>query len=344
MLLRPAYWAGLIAITALVSHAPPASADFPLHRLWSVADDTLAVAFGTIADAAVGGDGVVYLLDSQNMCVRRISLAGVELPALGGRGEGPGEFTYPLAVTTRKGGGTGRLLLTTLTTSRAPEVRAADEAVDHGSSVFAMGPGNDAPVALFSDVAELCGTTTVRINDAGWLDRCWDVDWTGRIIYADPAGGYRVVIGHPADGESISLDLPEADTDAEGLRHLAAMAGRDPESLSRIAAVYWIGEDRFIVKPMAAIAAPTRSRTGTYELFDTRGNSYGRDELRCDYEAGHDQFFLRNGTIVIVKGGQSAIRADLSQKAALIGRKLDAPAPPDDAWDMIRVDAYAFAP
>lgn len=383
------YCACPAAVTILVVWSTLVFADTDLPRLWSVSDDTLSVPLGTVVDVAVGEDGVVYLLDSQNMLVRRISAGGVELPPLGGWGEGPGEFTHPILITTNADGGcfviqdffgpavclmpsgsvcagpdlsvirsrfittmffcarsdrSGRLLLHAMTAARPPESGSFTDAVRHGNSLFALRPGDVTPMVLFSDRPELCETNTVRLkeHDSAWSDRYWDVDRAGRIIYADPSGAYRIFIGHPADGKSVVLDLPEQDTDTKNLERLAASVGRSQESLSRIAAVHWVGDERFLVKPMACIPGPTTSRAGTFELFDTSGFSYGREELECDYDPDSDQFFLRHGLLVIIKGGQSAIRADISQKAALIGKQIDSPASGETDWENIRVDAYSL--
>ena len=91
---------------------------------------------------------------------------------------------------------------------------------------------------------------------------------------------------------------------------------------------------------MATISEQTSSRGGTFELFDTKGKSYGRAVLECDYNPDDDGFFLRHGLLVIIKGGKSAIRATVNQKAALIGKEADEEGSKTPTWDVIRVDAY----
>ena len=73
--------------------------------LWAVSDDTLSVPFGVLSDASIGWDGVVYLLDSQNLMVRRIDATGIELSPLGRGGEGPGELMHPIRLVARPDGG-----------------------------------------------------------------------------------------------------------------------------------------------------------------------------------------------------------------------------------------------
>lgn len=388
-LLRTGRLLGLVVALVLVSsQGGRASEEPPL--LWTVADDTLSVPIGTVADVAVGKDRVVYLLDIQNSAVIRIGVDGAELPSLGRYGEGPGEFLHPLFVTAHPGGGCivvqdfrspavcldasgrtcvgldlssirdrfaitqfvgarsddrGRLIVTAMTSDRLPDTPNATAKAPIAFSIFRLAPGDRAAAVLFSDREELCEKETVRIvRYAGsYTDRCWDINGEGRLIFADPSGRYRVAIGHPADGETRTLDLPSAKNDTRDIKKLAQSTGQEPGAIPLIASVYWLDSRYFLVKPMACVEARTSSRGGTFELFDTSGKSHGRAALRCDYDWERDGFFLRNGILVILKGGKSAIDASIRQKAAMLGKSMKPSASNDAVSDVIRVYAYDLA-
>ncbi len=62
--------------------------------------------------------------------------------------------------------------------------------------------------------------------------------------------------------------------------------------------------------------------------------------MECDYEPDHDEFFLRSGTLVIIKGGKSAADAAIRQKAAMIGKTVEVPQSDDSGSEIIQVRAY----
>jgi hypothetical protein len=88
----------LCIVPSVVAAAGPGwAAAPPVHRpdlLFDISDEDLDEPLGVVIDAFVA-DGVVYLLDQQSCNVRRITMAGRELPALGRKGEGPGDLAHP---------------------------------------------------------------------------------------------------------------------------------------------------------------------------------------------------------------------------------------------------------
>ena len=358
--------------------------------LWAVSDDTLSVPFGIVSDVAVGDNGIVYLLDAQNLTIRRIGLDGIELPPLGRQGEGPGEFMHPIRVVARPSGGCvvlqdfyeppvcltsdrsicvppdvseirkrfflmsyfgarmdtkNRLLVAVLTTARPAGPIRSPEDMQNAWSIFRLDSASPAPTILFTDSPELGDESTVRLGNHGgsFAVRDWDVDPAGRVIYADPMGKYRVTIGHPADGESQTFDLPEDENDRRNLQRLAKSMGRSASDLPRVAAVYSIDDGFFLVKPTACISDLTESEGGELEMFDYSGKSLGRHTLECDYDPSYDGFFLRNGVLVVVKGGKAAVEASIRQQASMIGEHMESRSPGDQASqqsDVIRVLAY----
>ncbi len=380
------YLFAVVVPLGLASASAASSVDGP-PLIWSVSDDELSVPIGTIADVAVGGDGITYLLDTQNFLVLRIDGSGRELSPLGRRGEGPGEFMHPRLVSSTTRGecvviqdfyspavclepngdvcagpdlssirdrfaivqffnartdAVGRFLLTAMTTDRMPDSASDSERLRTAWSVFRLEVNSRAPTVLFSDHPERHEPATIVLSKhaASYTDRGWDISGKGRIVFADPAGRYRVTIGHPADGTSRQLDLMEKPTDEADLRRLAKSVGQDVGDIPRVASVYWVDEEHFLVKPSACLPGRTHSRGGTFELFDVAGRSGGRAHLDCDYDPDQDSFFLRFGTLVIIKGGKAATDAAIRQKAAMIGKPADAPPADDSESEVIRVHAY----
>lgn len=62
-------------------------------RIGSIDDPDYA--FGTVSDVAVGPDGDIYSLHSQENLIRRWTAEGVAAGTIGRTGEGPGEYTSP---------------------------------------------------------------------------------------------------------------------------------------------------------------------------------------------------------------------------------------------------------
>jgi hypothetical protein len=67
-----------------------------LEELWSVGGEDEEVFFGLISQVIDGGDGNIYLLDTQLSEVRVFSSDGEALKTLSREGEGPGEVRRPL--------------------------------------------------------------------------------------------------------------------------------------------------------------------------------------------------------------------------------------------------------
>jgi len=378
--------AAVVAIAALASGV---RADKPPPLLWSVSDDTLTAPLGAITDVAVGSDGTVFLLDSQNFMVRRISSEGKELPSLGRRGEGPGEFMHPRLVAALQGGACvvlqdfyapavcfegeedrlcvapdlaiirsgflatilmdtaridahGRLLVSLFAIDRASQKKAVTGRSAGVNAVFRLEPGSPSPVVLFSNGPSVASASTVQIpGQAGsFAARCWDVDTEGTIIYADPSNRYRVIIGHPVDGESRLIELPVQPMDEAKMRRLEEEYGWESGWYPRVSNVYWLDEGRFLVVPGAEATEPVPSVLGVWEAFDDRGRSLGRHPLRCDFDAGQDSYYVRNGTLVVIKGGKSANEAVHAQMAAMLGIKAESSGDSAPASDVIRIDAY----
>lgn len=62
--------------------------------------------FGRIADFEVGQDGVIYVLDALAVELRLFSADGAHITTVGGRGQGPGEFSAPVGLAWMPGGDT----------------------------------------------------------------------------------------------------------------------------------------------------------------------------------------------------------------------------------------------
>ena len=231
----------------------------------------------------------------------------------------------------------GRLLLVATTTERSYDPARPDAELGSAMSVFRITPGDARPDMLFTNSPALGDDRTVRYRgDIGFFPlRSWDVGATGRLIYADPDGGYRVLIGHPADGRVESLELAPAPGDEEAITRRARAERHSADTYPRIADVQWVTEEFFLIKPIAAAVGDKLWQTGVFELFDLNGVSFGRRATSFDYNPDQDLLFLRGSIMVVIRSGKSAYLAS-------IGVKLDAAtAQPDDE---IVVEAYDVMP
>ncbi|MDH4036989.1 MAG: hypothetical protein OEY32_01255 [Candidatus Krumholzibacteria bacterium] len=224
-------------------------------------------------------------------------------------------FGTTLFMATARSDEKGRLLVVATTTEIPYDKTRPAADLGSATSVFRVQPGEKQATVLFTNSQSLGDERTVRFGNIGFYPiRSWDVHPTGRLIYADPEGRSRVLIGHPADGPVEVLDLPAVSGDEEGIARRARAENRSPDSYPRIADVQWIGSDRFLIKPVAADPGVEIQQTGIVELFDTTGSSLGRRTIVCDYDPDQDTLFQRGGIIVIIKSGRSALLASFRTK------------------------------
>ncbi|HEX5133486.1 MAG TPA: hypothetical protein VFX92_13505 [Candidatus Krumholzibacteria bacterium] len=326
--------------------------------LFDVSDDEMDTPIGVVADVAVR-DSIVYLLDRQAFQVRRITLAGSVLEAMGQFGEGPGDLSTPerlsllsdgrcIVFQTFGGravcfGHDGRacemldlsplkdgyasviwlrvvpreseqVLVSLLTTSRP--VKTLQESFENSgtsASVKRMDLATGHLQTLFStDEAEKQeDTVSIPPELYTFVIHGWDINRSGTMLYADTGGAYRVVIGHPVDGGSRAIDLPQQDGDEDRLHSLAKKMNMPGSAiLPRIASVRWLDDHRFVVKPTADVPpAAAANSAGTYEVFDSDGSSFGRFDIRCGYDPNNDQLYLCGDILVVVRGVQAVARS-----------------------------------
>jgi hypothetical protein len=231
----------------------------------------------------------------------------------------------------------GRLMVAATTAERPYDPARPDAGLGIAWSVFRIRRGDVQPTVLFTNSPVLGDEHTVRYDkNIGFFPlRSWDVSAAGRLIYADPNGGYRVLIGHPADGRVESRGLTPAPGDEEAVAKRAKAEGRSPERYPRIADVQWITEDCFLIKPVAAATGDTLWQTGVVELFDLKGSSLGRRTVSCGYDPEQDSLFLRGSVVVVIRGGRSAFLAWTGTRPGTSTARRD---------DEIVVDAYDLAP
>jgi hypothetical protein len=245
-------------------------------------------------------------------------------------------FGTTLFMATARSDEKGRLLVVATTTRIPYDKTRPDQDLGDAISVFRIQPGDKKPTVLFTNSSELGDEHTVRFAEIGFYPiRSWDVHASGRLIYADPEGRSSVMIGHPADGPVETVDLPAAAGDEAEIARRAKASNLEPDSYPRIVDVRWIGDDRFLVKPIAADPGVTIPQTGVVELFDLTGSSLGRRTLVCDFDPESDTLFLRGSIIVIIRSGKSALLASFRTK----------PGEPEVQFtDEIIVEAYDLTP
>ena len=309
---------------------------------------------GVVADVAVGGDGVVYILDQQNCNIRRISLSGRELPPIGRQGEGPGDISNPRRIAVSS---SGRCVVIQDLSSRAPCFAPDGSPCDvyDLSSVkggFAnvvwiradVGPqqelwlssiNNSTPVtsaAAPNPVGTVMrvrpdGTTVTFLSqesrddnivkspaDMSYYMHGWDVAADGTIIYGDPSGEYRVIVGPPSEGTSHAIELPEWDGDEDRYKEIVNRSAANVRgNILRVAGVQWLNDEYFIVRPTAEKPAnKLHNSIGTLEVFGRDGDSFGRYTVQCELDMSNDFFFVRDNVLVVVRGIRAVARAAYS--------------------------------
>lgn len=230
---------------------------------------------------------------------------------------------------------TGRLTVAASTTTDPYDATSPNARVDEAVSVFRISQQSGAAEVLFTDHDALAGESSIKYDpDIGYYAlRSWDVDDTGRLIYADPTGAYRVFVGHPADGKPLEVELTENKADIANLANRAKRMGRSLAEMPRIVDVQWVGRNLFLVKPTGATPDAKIWQSGTFELFDTDGKTHGRCVLAPDYEPEQDMLFLRGSLAILVRGGLSAVMAHVGARAKK----------PQSGADELLVEAYRLA-
>jgi hypothetical protein len=207
----------------------------------------------------------------------------------------------------------GRLYVSAATTPEFLDPMTPNTKIVTNWSVFRLAPGELAPTILFSDSRELDDETSVHLPKRAnfFAVRSWDVSAVGQVAYADPQGLHRVIVGHPKDGPSRAIDLPEAQTDRRDLEILANRAGVSIDQIPRIADVQWVNDDVLLAVPLACARSHQEVLPSVVELFDSKGNGFERRAVQFDYDPSRDSLFLRSGILVTVRGGKSAMETAL---------------------------------
>lgn len=198
--------------------------------------------------------------------------------------------------------------ITTRRTARTPGTSTRELGISAFVARVPAGSGRTEDLFVMADDTGSHSRDVVIPDEwVGYVDRGWDINKAGEILYADPSGACRVNIGHPADGAVHTIDLPEAPGDEAKVRALAARS--DLENIPRVAAVYWLDDDYFMVVPAAEVepdASPNRIKT--VEVFDRRGTGYGRFTIRCEYDPDNDKIYIHNDVLVVFRGGMAVTR------------------------------------
>jgi hypothetical protein len=348
--------------------------------LFDISDDALMAPLGVVADVALGTDGTVYILDQQNCNIRRISSTGQELSPFGRPGEGPGDIRSPRRIAVSSAGRCVVIEdLSSRAPCFAPDGSACDSYDLSGvSGGFAnvvwmradMGPHQElllssvnnatpptstAPPRPVGTVMRVLpdGTTSTLLSQEPHRDKVvksptdmsyymhgWDIDADGTMIYGDPEGKYRVIVGHPSDGVSQAIELPEWEGDEERYREIldkspASVRG----SILRVAEVQWLNDQYFLVRPTAELPdARSRNTIGTLEVFRRDGDSLGRYSVYCALDTNNDSFFIRGNVLIVVRGIRDVARSAYS---AVITPHAD---PGAVQVNEVRVRAYELFP
>jgi hypothetical protein len=186
-------------------------------------------------------------------------------------------------------------------------------------------------------------TVSAPLSSYGYMNyvrQGWDINKAGVIIFSDPEGDYRVHIGHPADGETQSLDLLQWKYDVKRLKMLAKEidGANKADDIPCISSIEWLDNNFFMVQPTAELSlASVPDVVRTVEVFREDGSSFGRYDIQCSFDPANDEMFIRGDIIVLIKGGKSVARSVFS--GVLPGEKDHGAAEPAEV-DEIRVVAY----
>jgi hypothetical protein len=239
-----------------------------------------------------------------------------------------------------------RLVLSTITTRyRASSPNTSLEDRGTVASVRRATAGGEQLESLFATETSATDENTVSIplssyGYVGYVRQGWDINASGVIIYSDPKGGYSVHIGHPADGETQLVDLLEWQYDEKRIKKLAKEADGKfkVDEIPRISSVEWLDNEFFMVQPNAELSlVPIANLVRTVEVFRRDGSSFGRYDIRCNFDPSVDEIFVLGDIVVLIKGGKSVARAAFS--GVLPGEK-DDDKPKSAETDEIRVVAY----
>jgi hypothetical protein len=207
----------------------------------------------------------------------------------------------------------GWLLLSTVTSLRAPkDANATFAEMGTSASVKRVRTTDGKVETLFATETANAPESAVIIPLARYtfMVHGWDVSDAGVVAYADPAGAYRMTIGHPLDTSPRVVDLPEAEGDDRRVRDLAkALKVPDDGGIPRVASIQWLDDEYLLVRPAAELhPEPAVNSAGTFEVFDRAGSSYGRYDVHCEFDPDNDQAYVRGDILIVIRGAQSVAR------------------------------------
>ncbi len=151
-------------------------------------------------------------------------------------------------------------------------------------------------------------------TDMSYYMHGWDIGADGTIIYGDPDGKYRVIVGHSPDGVSQAIELPEWEGDEARYREIVNKSPASVRgSILRVAGVQWLNDQYFLVRPTAELPdVRGRNTIGTLEVFRRDGDSLGRYSVYCELDTNNDSFFIRGNVLIVVRGIRDVARAAYS--------------------------------
>jgi hypothetical protein len=200
----------------------------------------------------------------------------------------------------------GRLTIAANTADWPKNPGTPDAKRRHTMSVFRIDPASGKADVLFTDSDSTGDGRTVRYRPSiGYYAlRCWDADFRGRVIFADPEGAYRVHVGHPIDRSTTIIELPDSPARATDRRNPG-------DQMPRIADVQWVDDTHFMVKPFTKDARGRVEIGGAIEMFETDGSSQGSLLLVEDFSPESDSFYVRAGLLIVIRGNREMQRTAL---------------------------------
>ncbi len=174
----------------------------------------------------------------------------------------------------------------------------------------------------FGELTKLAeqGPALVEV-DFGWGSHGWDVQPSGRLLFAVPRQR-RVMVVEPFNaGETphVSTTPVPKDSAAEARLHeFAALRGASLEDYSPVGFARWLDDRHFFVIQNTSVIVSADSRCYDFDIFRAaEGESVeylGKTRVDFDFQPQFDRPFFEGGLLVVARNSMAGLIASISEK------------------------------